>query len=203
MRNSKIVQLMLLSTVGVVAAMPVNAQQVVLTPAGTNFSAPVAQTQPVRDVMREILQPASPSEDAKLPDWFSNPDAPKPSSDYVQIQAPLTPDQQNGPLVYVFPGVVRPNGGPNGEVLSNNPDRIVSEAETAEGIRSGRLLQTFSFSAGTADNSSNRIAEVSSGGDAVFVASPTKNLQSPAWIGTQSLQRDVSPLSNSRVLPTW
>jgi hypothetical protein len=203
MQNSKIVQLMLLSTVGVLTAMPVKSQQVVLTPAGTNFSIPAVQSQPVRDVMREILKPTSPSDDAKLPDGFSNPNAPQPSSDYVQIQSPLTPGQQNGPLVGEFIGIMPSNGGPNGEVLSNNPDRIVSEAETAEGIRSGRLLQTFSFSTGKAENGSNRMTEISSGGGAVFVASPTQNLQSPAWIDTQSLQRDVSPLSNSRVLPTW
>jgi hypothetical protein len=201
MRNSKIVQLVLLSTVGVVAAMPVNAQQVVLTPVGTNFSAPVVQAQPVRDVMREILQPASPSDDAKLPDWWFDPNAPR-LGDQVQIQAPLTPEQKNGQTVYVFPGVVR-SGGPNGEVLSNNPDSVISEVEMAEGIRSGKFLQTFSFPTGQANNSSNRITEGSVGGSTVSVASPNQNLQNSIRIVTQTIQSDASPLSNSRVLPTW
>jgi hypothetical protein len=93
--------------------------------------------------MGELLKNSPKSVDAKLPDWWSNPNAPK-LGDYQQIQAPLIPGQEDARIVYTFPGSVS-NGGPKGEKLNNNPERVVSQDETNRAIREGKLLATHGF----------------------------------------------------------
>jgi hypothetical protein len=93
--------------------------------------------------MEELLRNAPRSVDAKLPDWWSNVNAPK-LGDYQQIQEPLVSGQADARIVYTFPGSVS-NGGPKGEKLNNNPERVVSPDETNRAIREGKLLATHGF----------------------------------------------------------
>ena len=210
------------TVMGCSVVMPAQAQQVVLTPAGTMF-----QPAPVVTSSDPVLNPIQPSpaqqkQVAFGPDaprinidpnnlmggnWFEDPyKYSKPNPD-IPVQKPLLPGEENigmpDPVLVIDPTTGQPYTEKG--KFDTRPDRVMTDQERRESAR----LRTYQP---TIHSSPTLTTTISAPTAAIAVPAMTIAAPTPASVSTESVtvnpnlrvmtgQSNDSPLSTSRVFP--